>query len=299
MTGILIAGCGDVGSTLGVLLAQAGHTVWGLRRDVAKLPPILSPIAADLTDIATLDNLPPNIRHVIYTAAAAGRDDAAYRAAYVDGPRNLITALHRAGQPIERFVFTSSTGVYGQTDGGWVDESSPTEPTSFTGQRVLEGEGVVHAASWTSIVVRLAGIYGPGRTRLLERARTGAPVARDAPSYTNRIHRDDCAGALAHVLALPTPAPCYVGVDDEPAPLGRVVDWICEQAGWPRPPDAAAAVGPDMPPSRRGGNKRCRNQRLRDTGYTFRYPTFREGYATLLATDGAITNSSARPGDSQ
>lgn len=278
MTRILIAGCGDVGSALGMRLTRAGYAVWGLRRQIGELPPELTPIAADLTDINTLEHLPTGFRHVIYTAAASGRDDDAYRAAYVDGPRNLIAALRRARQPVERFVFTSSTGVYGQTDGGWVDESSATEPASFTGRRLLEGEGVVHASPWRSIVVRLAGIYGPGRTRLLERARAGVPVIRDAPTYTNRIHRDDCAGVLAHVLGLSNPASCYIGVDDAPAPLADVVDWLCDHAGWPRPP----ADVPDTTSARRGGNKRCRNRRLRESGYVFRYPTYREGYATLL-----------------
>ena len=281
MTRILIAGCGDVGSALGLKLVAAGHRVWGLRRQVEQLPAALEPIAADLARPETLRNLPKDLAHVVYTAAAAGRDDQAYRAAYVDGPRHLIAALERGTHTLERFVFTSSTGVYGQRDGAWVDESSATNPLGFTGQRLLEGEALVQAAPWTPIVVRLAGIYGPGRTRLIRRAQAGDPIRRQPPVFSNRIHRDDCAGALAHLLTVDAPASCYVGVDHEPAPLADVVDWICQRQGWPLPPDASA-TDESGAAGRRGGNKRCRNQRLVDAGYTFRYPTYRDGYATLL-----------------
>ncbi len=277
MARILIAGCGDVGSQLGLLLADEGHEVWGLRRSPQNLPASVRPFAADLSQPETLTDLPAGLDQVFYTAAATGRTDDAYRAAYVEGPRHLIAALHRGDHAIDRFLFTSSTGVYGQDAGEWVDEASATHPLTFTGRHLVEGEAVVRSSPWTTVVARLAGIYGPGRNRLIHRAREGAAIVRQPPSYTNRIHRDDCASMLAHLRTIDSPNPVYIGVDHAPAPLAEVIDWICDQQGWRVPPDAAPGQE-----SRRTGNKRCSNQRLLASGYSFHYPTYREGYGALL-----------------
>ena len=122
---ILIAGCGYVGTALGVRLGADGHSVWGLRRRPDGLPDIVRPLAGDLSDAATLQDLPPGLDVVYYTAGAADSSEAAYRTAYVDGPRHLLEALQQQGQRPRRVVFTSSTGVYAQCRGEWVDEDSP------------------------------------------------------------------------------------------------------------------------------------------------------------------------------
>jgi len=279
---ILIAGCGDVGGALGRLLAAEGHRVWGLRRTVSKLPPELEPIAADLTDPATLADLPEGLDEVVYAAAADGRGEDAYRAAYSEGVARLLTALDAQGQHPRRVIFVSSTGVYGQSDGEWVDESSTTEPGRFTGRIVLEAERRVLGGPFPGTAVRFGGIYGPGRTRLLERVRAGdAEVPAGRPVYTNRIHRDDCAGVLAHLLARDRGGrplePVYLGVDHEPAELGEVFRYLAELLDA-APPEVAE----DADTGRRGSNKRCRNDRLVATGYRFLYPTYREGYRALV-----------------
>ncbi len=277
---VLIAGCGDVGTALGLDLAAAGYRVWGLRRDPTGLPPAIGPIAADLSRPETLATLPPGINQVVYAAAADGFSDAGYRAAYLDGVGNLLQAL--AGRPVRRFVFVSSTAVYGQGAGEWVDEASPTEPSGFSGQRVLEGEAAARSGPFPAVVVRFGGIYGPGRTRLIESVRRGEPCVEAPPRFTNRIHRDDCAGVLRHVLELQAPDPVYLGVDGAPAADCEVRDWLADRMGVARPgrvSDAAAS------PQR--GNKRCRNDRLVASGFRFRYPTYREGYAALLAAESS------------
>jgi nucleoside-diphosphate-sugar epimerase len=281
MDSILIAGCGYVGTHLAGLLVEAGHRVWGLSRRPAALPPGVTPLAADLTRPSTLGALPPGLDAVVYAAAAGGYDDALYRAAYVDGPGNLLAALASQGQQPRRVVFTSSTGVYAQDDGAWVDEDSPAEPDGFSGRRVLEGERVLREGPFPSTVIRLGGIYGPGRAGLVEQVRAGLPVLpRGGPRYSNRIHRDDAARAVAHVLALDHPESLYLGVDDEPADLAEIVVWLAQALGVPVPP--AASPTPAGPLSGRG-NKRCRNQRLRSAGFTPAYPTYREGFAAMLA----------------
>jgi nucleoside-diphosphate-sugar epimerase len=283
MANILIAGCGYVGTALGISLAAAGHVVWGLRRAAEGLPPGIRHLEADLTAPQTLHALPPGLDVVFYTAAPHGSDDAAYRAIYVDGLRHLLEALARQRQSPRRVFFTSSTAVYAQTTGEWVDETSPAEPEHFTGSRVLEGERLLLAGPFRATVLRLGGIYGPGRTSLIERVRQGLAAYRDGPAlYTNRIHRDDCAGALHHLMTLPQPESLYIGVDHEPADYGEVLRWLADRIGAP-PPRVEAASGADT--RRQRTNKRCRNAKLVASGYVFRYPTYREGYTALLATD--------------
>ena len=280
MATILIAGCGYIGTALGSLLADEGHTVWGLRRHPATLPPDIRPFAADLTSSETLQTLPPAVDWVFYSAAPDAHDDVAYRAVYVEGLNNLLHALVREGQHPRRLFLTSSTGVYVQTSGEWVDETTPAEPTEFAGIRLLEGERLLLRGPFPATVLRLGGIYGPDRAGLIEKVRRGEIVGGDeSPIYFNRIHRDDAAGALRHLMMLPHPDPLYLGVDHEPATLAVVLDWLAKALGVP-PPRQGESSPLRMP--RHGSNKRCRNARLIASGYVFRYPTFRNGYTTLL-----------------
>ncbi|MBW3657595.1 MAG: SDR family oxidoreductase [Actinobacteria bacterium] len=269
MMRVLIAGCGYVGSELARRLVAGGHDVWGLRRTATGMPEGVRALAGDVTDAATLD-LPDGIDALVYAVSPAERDEAAYRAAYVDGLDHVLTALPTAP---ERLVFVSSTAVYGQTDGSVVDEDSPTEPSSFSGRVLLEAEARARAAGGT--VLRLAGIYGPGRTRLIDEVRAGEATYPPEDVHTNRIHRDDCAGALAHLLTIGTRAPVYVGVDDEPALRREVLTWLAERLDAP-PPRAAPGQ------RTRGGDKRCSNARLRASGYDLAFPSYRDGYAAML-----------------
>jgi nucleoside-diphosphate-sugar epimerase len=268
----LIAGAGYVGAALARALVDAGHEVVALRRSEAAPAPGVRALRADLAAAGALDALPA-AELVFYTAAADERSDAAYRRAYVEGVARLVERLARQAPAPRRLVFTSSTAVYGQQDGSWVDESSPTEPTDFAGRRLLEGEAIVRAAPFRATVLRLGGIYGPGRTSLVERARRGEA---GGPAFTNRIHRDDAVGALAHLASLPAPEACYLGVDCEPAREAEVLAWLAARLGV-----AGAGAGTGAP-RRARGDKRCSNARLLASGYRFRYPTYREGYAALL-----------------
>ncbi len=288
MSLVLIAGCGDVGGALAQSLIADGRQVWGMRRNTARLPEGVRPLAADLTRPASWPTLPQGLDLVFYTAAASERSEAGYRAAYVDGLRNLLAVLARDRQRPRRVLFTSSTGVYGQQDGSWVAEDSPAEPTRPTGRILREGERLLLESGYPATVARLAGIYGPGRDRLLRLALAGAPCPRRPPSYTNRIHRDDCAGMLRHLAMSADPAPVYIGVDDDPAPMFEVRAWLADRLGAP-PPDEDGGHDPTL---RRGGNKRCRNDRLKASGYRLRYPSYREGYAPLV--DAFLANRQGR-----
>lgn len=274
MSRVLVAGCGYVGSRLAELLVEGGDEVWGLRRRPVDLPDGVEPIAADVTESGSLRHLPAGLDAVVYAVSPAGRTAEAYRLAYVEGFGNLLDAV---SAPV-RTVLVSSTGVYGYADGRWVDEETPESPADTTAGLVLAGEAVVRSRGVPGVVVRLGGIYGPGRTRTIRRVLEG-DAPRMAPDvYGNRIHRDDAAGALRHVLRLDEPAPVYLGVDLDPASLRDVYAWIAERGKARDPCESAEAGGG----GRRGTNKRCSSRRLQDSGYAFRYPTFREGYGPLV-----------------
>ncbi|KAB7623218.1 SDR family oxidoreductase [Alkalilimnicola sp. S0819] len=271
---ILIAGCGKLGTALGRELSEAGHTVWGLRRRAERIPEPIRPLAGDLADPASLPALPEALDRIYYIATPGAYDDTAYQRAYVHGLRNLLAALPN---PDGRLVFVSSTSVYGQSDGREVDESSPTEPTGFSGQRMLEAEHIALGWAGESVVVRFGGIYGPGRTRMIDKVRHGEACTAHPPAWSNRIHQADCVGVLAHLGAARITPGVYLAVDDAPCTQCELMDWLAEQLGLPQPPRRNVGAG-----GFRAGSKRCRNDKLRASGYRFRYPSYREGYAAML-----------------
>lgn len=281
---VLISGCGYVGSALGLLLADEGHTVFGLRRNTKALPPAIKPTSADLSKPLPPDALPPNLDVAVHAVSPGNSTDEAYSLAYTRGPRNLLAALEPR-QDLRRFIFVSSTGVYAQRNGEWVDEDSPATPETNSGKRLLEGERLALGGPFPATVLRLGGIYGPGRTGTIERALRKAPQ-EDPPRYTNRIHRDDCAGALRHLILLPDTDPIYLGVDHEPATLHTIAEWLSTRPGVsPGETGTSTRSTPQNGPreaSRSRTNKRCSNARLTHSGYHFLYPTFREGFAALL-----------------
>ena len=280
---ILLAGCGDLGTEAGLRFAAQGQRVVGWRRSPAKLPAGIEGVAADLS-APGLPPVPADTTAVVIAVAADSPSEDAYRAAYVRGVSSVLDALERDGVTPGRVLFVSSTAVYGDAGGGWVDEGTTPAPGGFSGRILVEAEELLqarfHGTSTTSIALRLGGIYGPGRTRLIDQVRSGSAVIPDAPRYTNRIHRDDAAAAIVHLATMSTaPAPVYVGVDDDPADLGAVLRYLADELGLAEPP--AGDAGPA-----RGGNKRCSNRLLRSTGFNLTFPSFREGYRDILAGNG-------------
>ncbi|HVZ33086.1 MAG TPA: NAD-dependent epimerase/dehydratase family protein [Polyangiaceae bacterium] len=284
---VLIAGCGYVGVALGLALNERGHEVWGLRRDASSLPAAIRPISADLGSPRDLAELPPDLEQIVYCAGADEASDAAYQRAYVDGPRHLLAALR--GSAVQHFFFTSSTAVYAQAAGEWVDESSETLPRHFSGRRLLEGERWIEEQPIPCTILRCSGIYGPGRTRLVQSVLDGS--ARVSERFTNRIHRDDLAGAIVHLLVTGQKPKLLLLSDDEPAPERDVLGYLARCLVIPEPANVTAPAS-ELPAR---GTKRCNNARLRATGYRLRYPTYREGYAALiaeLAATGQLRKSS-------
>lgn len=279
MPTLLLAGCGDLGTALGLQLAQEGWDVWGLRRNATTLPEGVNGWSADLNRPETLSNPPATFDHVVYTATPDQYDEAGYVSAYVDGVGNILQALQ--SHPVQRFVLVSSTSVYAQNTGEEVDEESPTTPSHYSGRTILDGEAIVQSLDEIGVIVRFGGIYGPKRTQLLSGVRKGTAVCYDgAPRYTNRIHRDDCVGFLGHILKMDKPESIYLGVDSSPAPKNDVLNWLADALNKERPSMKPESERPTGRRSR--SNKRCSNKRLLASGYTLLYPGYQEGYTAIL-----------------
>ena len=277
---VLIAGCGDVGSRLAAQLPANNWQVYGLRRSIERLPAGVTGVAGDLFSDQCPGQWPEgNIDYLVYSAAATDHDEAGYQAAYIEGLKHTLGWLKQKGQQPKRLLFVSSSGVYSQTEGEWVDETSPAEATSYSGRIMREAEQIALNSGIAASVVRLTGIYGPGREWMLGQVRKGYRVAVDPPLYGNRIHADDAGGLLAFLLQADLQGKaledCYIGVDNAPVPLAEVVGWLRERLGiteWA----AEASV-------RRAGSKRCSNARAKALGWEPRYPSYREGYSAMLA----------------
>lgn len=288
MQRILVAGCGYVGARLAGVLTVEGHNVWGLRRGRAALPEGVASLSGDLTRPETLAVVPPGLDSVVFCASrggpASGQD---YEAVFMNGQRNLLEIVRRRSPGLRRWLFVSSTGVYADQGGAWVNEDSPAEPASKSGRWMLRAESMARTAPGSVVVLRLAGIYGPGRARLVRGVQDRSlALPADGGGWLNQIHRDDCVGAIRHLLLHEQPEPLYLGCDEEPARRRDVLAWLADRMG------VALSVGGSAapPPGRRGarGEKRVDGGRLRASGYAFRYPTYREGYAHVLdAGEGA------------
>ncbi len=274
---VLIAGCGDLGGRIGTMLAAQGHLVYGMRRTVSRLPDQIQPLAADMTLDTLAPLLPADLDVIYYTAAAGGREEAAYRAAYVTGLSRLLAAAKTRCPNLKRLFFTSSTSVYHQGGGAEVNEDSPTEPTRFGGRILLEAENLVRESGLDHTILRLSGIYGPGRFWLLRSIRDGATYAPNPVVYSNRIHIEDAARFAVFLLDRSDAAPLYLVSDDVPAPMAEIADWLRDKMAA----DGMALAAPGAGTSPGRANRRCRNARLRATGFSLHYPDYRAGYQAL------------------
>ena len=279
---VLIVGCGYVGMELAAGLLRQEHTVWGVRRNQAGLEELrnagIIPVAADLTDTSSLAALPTGCDWVVNCAGASGSGPQEYRRVYVEGNRNLLDWLRQ--RPPEKFVYTSSTGVYSQDDGSTVDETSPTLPASGTAAALLEAERLLLDAAhrnFPAVILRVAGIYGPGRGYWLRQFLAGTAEMEGAGARRlNMIHRDDVAAAIITALEHGKPGEIYNAVDDEPPTQRMVYEWLSARLNRPLPPVRAHLT--QSLTGRAATDKIVSNRKLRQLGWKLQYPTFREGY---------------------
>lgn len=271
---ILIVGCGDLGSKVATLLSASGHVVTALSRTKKTISNITM-LTADVTDQSTLgviEALTPNI--IIYCVSADGRTDDQYKAQYVDGLRNVLKAQSK-NQQLTAAFFVSSTRVYGQQADIILDSETEAQPSDFGGERLLEAEQLLAGMPYQTCALRLSGIYGPGRLRMINLAKDPARWP-ERNGWTNRIHRDDAARFIQHLVEMKLNgallAPHYIVTDSKPSTQYEVLHWLAHQL----------AISPVSPAPVQQGGKRLSNDAMLATGFTLTYPDFEAGYSELI-----------------
>ncbi len=288
---VAILGCGYVGLELGRQLSA--HDVVGVRRSADGCAAIESagftPIQADITEAEELEAI-PEADVLVFAASSGGRAADAARKIYVDGQQTVLSHFAARESPPDRYIYTSSTGVYGDHGGDWVDEETPINPTTAKTEVLAEAETVALEETTEygidGTVARYAGLYGPDRTRI-ERYLNG-PVTE---GYLNLLHRDDAAGAVAHLIEQDLArGEVVLMVDNEPISRWELADWLADQCDKPEPEKQTVEERLEQNDlSERGrrrviSDKRCSNAYLRELGYECRYPTYREGYREPIET---------------
>jgi nucleoside-diphosphate-sugar epimerase len=285
---VLIVGCGYVGRPLGAELVRQGHEVFGLRRSAGTAGELeaagLRPLVADITKPETLPPLVTPFDWVVNCAASGGGGVDEYRRLYFSGTRHLLAWLSAA--PPRQFVYTSSTGVYGQDDGSVVKETSPAEPPTDTGRVLRETEELLLAAAreqgFPAVILRVAGIYGPERGYGFQQFLRGeAVISGDGLRHLNMIHRDDVIGCIIAALRRGKPGEIYNACDDESVAQVHFFRWLAEALDRPMPPRVPA----EAEAGRKRGvtDKKVANRKLKmELGYAFRFPNFRHGYTAEI-----------------
>lgn len=279
---VLVAGCGWLGTAVARRLVERGDRVTGIRRDPARARALsalgVTPLAIDLAGPRAEARV-PDVDAIVACQSAAGGSAEAYRAAYVDANRALLAAARRSGA---RLVHTGSTGVFGQRDASDVAEDTPPAPEGESAEVLVEAERLVAAAAASGVrasLVRLSGLYGPGRTGLVERVRSGAlAFGPGDDAWMNFCHLDDAAAFVLAALERAAPGAVHHGSDAHPARRREVVQWIGERLG------IAPARKEEGPP---GSNRRVLSAATREAlGVTLAYPSFREGLLPLVEAQG-------------
>ncbi|HTI71152.1 MAG TPA: SDR family oxidoreductase [Candidatus Limnocylindria bacterium] len=280
----LIVGCGYLGLAVAKRLVAGGHQVFGLRRSPDGSSDLLqegiTPLVADIATSSTLAPLPRDFEWVVNTVSSSKGGAEEYRQVYLTGTRNL--GLWLRDQPLAKYVYTSSTSVYGQTDGSEVTESSPTTPKGETSQLLVETESMLfqraREGGFPAIVLRLSGIYGPGRGHLFHQFVAGlATLSGDGSRLLNMIHRDDAATAIVATLERGQAGEAYNVTDNFPVSQREFLEFLASSLNRPLPP---AVTEPATGRKRAVTHKRVSNAKLRESlGWSPQYPTYREGYA--------------------
>ena len=290
---VMIFGCGYVGAALAKKLLEASVRVGALTRNPEKASKLkqlgLSEVVVEnLENTAWHRKLSGTYTAIVNCVSSAGGGLEGYRKSYVEGQQSILKWTE--GHAVKRYVYTSSTSVYPQDGGVEIDETMPAASASPTGKLLRESEQILAAASdrfdvW--YVLRLAGIYGPGRHYLLDWLRSGETVIPGSGDYyLNLIHRDDIVSAICRLLlkADPQDSGIYNLADDSPATKMEVVNWLAEKLGVSQPQFDPSQTSHRL--QRRGGHmpsRRILNHRFCQTfDWMPKYPDFRAGYEQLL-----------------
>ncbi|GIX31792.1 MAG: NAD(P)-dependent oxidoreductase [Porticoccaceae bacterium] len=273
---VLWLGFGDLAGRAAAELLIAGAAVTGVRRSGGEVPAGVTLRRGDGRDPRLLDELVAGADLVVASYTPDGGD---YRSGYLAPAEALAAALERAPPRSRTVLWVSSTRVWGAGDGNWVDEETPPRPADDAATLLLAAEARIRRAPARVAVVRPAGVYGPGRGRLLARVAAGRFTPAEPLVWSNRIHAADLARLLVFLAARCARgepiAPLWLACDGRPAPIQEVERWLAARLGVPYRP-AAGAPGPVL-------GRRCRSLYLAEARFALRYPDYRAGYAELTA----------------
>jgi nucleoside-diphosphate-sugar epimerase len=256
----LIVGCGYLGERVAALWHGEGQRVLATTRRSGILPrSVTRPIVCDVLDPRSLDNL-PEADTVLYAVGFDRASGASMRAVYVDG---LANALVRLRGRSKKFIYVSSSSVYGQTGGEWVDEESVTEPIEESGNIVLAAEQVLRATWPEAVILRFAGIYGPGRLLRQKTVASGEPIVGDRAKWLNLIHVEDGARAVLAADEHARGGRIYNICDDHPVRRCVFYTALARELGAP-PPTFALPPADQPPPPHEKANRRLRNRRMHE-----------------------------------
>jgi nucleoside-diphosphate-sugar epimerase len=285
---LVIFGAGYVGAAVALAAKARGLEVSALTRNPVKAQALnAAGVRTVVSELASSDwhgQLPADTDYVLNCVSSGGGGPEGYRRSYVDGQRSLLTWAGGTSSP-GRLVYTGSTSVYPQEGGIRVDEDAPTDGAMGTARVLLEAEALVRAWRGNWFILRLAGIYGPDRHHLLDQLRAGSgELAGRGEHHLNLIHRDDIVSAILAAFAAPASVPSGVFnvADDGAAPKAALAEWIAARLGLPAPTfSGEPAMGRRaITPDRIIANDRIK----RVLGWRPQYPTFREGYESILGT---------------
>lgn len=267
----LIVGCGYLGTRVAALWRAAGRRVAALTRSnsAALTAHGIEPVTGNVLDPASLRALPPAAT-VLYAVGMDRTAGKSMRDVYVNGLANVLDAL----PPCARFVYVSSTSVYGQTGGEWVSESSATEPTEESGKVVLEAESLLRARLPGAIILRFAGIYGPDRLLRKAPVLKGEPLVGDAEKWLNLIHVADGARAVPHAEAHAAPGETYNVSDGTPVPRRDFYTRLAQLLG------TEAKFEPRAEPG--APNRRIDSARFRAMGWAPAHASYHDGLALAV-----------------
>jgi nucleoside-diphosphate-sugar epimerase len=280
----LIFGCGYLGARVAARWLAVGETVYAVTRRAERVAELrergIEAIVADVTDATSLARLPiaDNFLFAVGFDRAAGHS---IEDVYVAGLRNVLDALP---EQTARIVYISSTGVYGQNDGSWVDEDSPCEPDRNGGRACLAAEQLLagHARGARATILRLAGIYGPSRVPRIADLRAGQPILGSSEGYLNLIHVDDAAVVVQKAADRDGELRTFTVSDGQPVLRREYFEYLAQLGGAPRPTfedeTATSAKRARGTTSKRVSNRRI----MQELGVTFRYPSYREGLRSIV-----------------
>jgi nucleoside-diphosphate-sugar epimerase len=284
----LIIGCGYLGQRVGRLLAGRGEPVFGTVRSQARAARIaalgIEPVVADVLNPQSLRGLPAADR-VFYCVGFDRSAGASMRTVYVDG---LLNVLDDRPGGVRRFVYASSTGVYGQALGEWVDETTPAAPRNESGKICLEAEERLRRwaqrrdTAQHAVVLRFAGLYGPGRVVRRTLIEQGEVIPGDPDKLLNLIHIDDAARTVVSTLAADSRDRIYLVSDDRPVTRHEYYGLTASLLGAPAPRFAPPEAG-SLEEGRDATNKRVANHRMKaGLGIELIYPDISTGLPAAL-----------------